>query len=458
MPPLRRLALVEPIGDVGIGGYTHELAEALCGHGVRVDVYSRPDAFALRLPRAYRLLPILGLPSADAAAVLAGPGAPPPAPEPPPPDGSYALEPYFDALDRLEARRRTLASPVTEPTREPAAASNGETSAGSDASPSPVSSMAARRPPSADARGRTRGLVHHLCGAGYDAVWMQWPEFAGFSPGLFRRLSQAVPVVHTAHNVLPHEGGASGARASGEAYRAAQAVVVHSRFSAGALARTFPVAGGKVLPSWHGLYTMFPRAADARERVRARLCVAPGEPLFLCFGGVRPYKNVESVVEALADPRCRDLTLVVAGSEWGYPDLVLGDRLGRTRRLAERHGVRERVRLLPGSFGLRQAAELFEAADAVVLPYAESYGSGVLLLAMSFGKHVVATDAGGMDEYLAEYPSHTLLSGPAPAHVADGLARAAAVLGTPPSPRPARFEWPAVTAELLPLLAGQYGR
>jgi glycosyltransferase involved in cell wall biosynthesis len=70
-----------------------------------------------------------------------------------------------------------------------------------------------------------------------------------------------------------------------------------------------------------------------------------------------------------------------------------------------------------------RTAEILEAADIVLLPYIESFGSGLLLLAMTFGKFIVATQTGGMDEYLARYPRHTLLEGPSSASVADGIAR-----------------------------------
>lgn len=454
--PPRSIALIEPVGDVGIGGYTHELAQALCGHGVRASVFARPDTFALRLPRAYRLLPVLGLPPDQAEAVLRGPGAPQPDAEPPLPAGAFALEPYFDALERLEARRaaarRTASAPSAQSAAVDRAAPETQLPASAD------TGMPARVRTLDEARERTRALVRHLVDGGFDAVWTQWPVLAGHARGFHRLISAAgMPLAHTVHNVFPHERGTGEVAASAAAYRAARALVVHSRWSATALDRAFPGTARRTIGSWHGLYTLFPRAAGARHAVRRRLGVEDGRPLLLSFGPVRPYKNVDAAVAALAGARCRDVVLAVAGSEWGYTDLVLGDRLGRTRRLAASHGVADRVRLLPGAFGLRQAAELFEAADAVVLPYTESYGSGVLLLAMSFGKHVIATRAGGMDEYLAHYAACTLLHGHDPASVADGIARALPRLGDAPAPRPPRFEWPAITAELLPRLGDLLG-
>src|SRR3954447_20313194 len=45
-----------------------------------------------------------------------------------------------------------------------------------------------------------------------------------------------------------------------------------------------------------------------------------------------------------------------------------------------------------------EAADLFAAADAVVLPYRRASQSGVLLLAYGFGRPVVAYPVGGLAE------------------------------------------------------------
>jgi glycosyltransferase involved in cell wall biosynthesis len=425
---IRRVALVEPVGDVGIGGYTHELAEGLEANGVRVTMYSRPDTLLLRFPRTYRLLPVLG-----AHPLATEPAAAPPAPPLAVAEaGRSLLDPYFDLLERRAAAPAPAAAPVAAPVAAPAA-------------PAP-------EPGSPE---RSAELARHIADGGYDLVWTQWPAMRGYGPDFFRALrALELPLAHTVHNVLPHERAPGDVELCGEVYAAADRLVVHSHAAAAALGGTFPETRGRIVPSHHGLYTLFPRAPAVRERVRGRLGVADGETVFLFFGGVRPYKNVDAALEAMADPRADGTRLVVAGWEWGYPDAVAGDRLGRTRRRARELGVADRVTLLPGPFGVPQAAELFEAADSVVLPYVESSGSGVLLLAMTFGKHVLATAAGGMDEYLGGYPMHTLLPGTAPGQVAAGMAEARSTVAGPQRPATiGALEWPAIVRALLPALA-----
>ena len=49
-----------------------------------------------------------------------------------------------------------------------------------------------------------------------------------------------------------------------------------------------------------------------------------------------------------------------------------------------------------------QTASLFERAQVVVCPYTNASQSGVVLTAFAFGCPVVATDAGGLPEYVAD--------------------------------------------------------
>ena len=438
---LRSVAILEPIGDVGIGGYTHELAEGLAAAGVRVDVFCNAGSFALGLPRRHRLFPALGRAVHDPAFAV-----PAPVPELPPDGGADpsvpVLDRYFDVLDRVDAARPAELPPASPAVRPVPVGGEG-------AATTPARHPAGWRSP----RRRALALAKFLKEAGYDAVWTQWASLAGYGDA-FPTACRAVglPRIHTVHNVLPHECAPGDHARHGRWYAGAAALVVHSRAAAAALVREFPATADRVVTSWHGTYSIFPRVPAVRARVRERLRLAEGERAFLCFGAVRPYKNVEGMLHALRDERSANAVLVVAGVEWGYDEMYPGDRLGRTRRLARALGVEHRVRLLPGPLGLRHAGELFEACDVVAVPYLESYGSGVLLTAMTYRRHVLATRAGGMLEYLDRYP-HTPLHGFEPADLADGIARALRDVEAPAAEPDIRWlEWPQVAREMLPLL------
>lgn len=408
-----RIALIEPLGDPGIGTYAHELAEAIAAEGGHVDLYTNGTAFSVpRLARRHRVFPVLGSALVRQRAVLRAPA-------------------FVEAGD--DSWRGTGGATALKPR--------------------PVG------------RRVVRGSYHSLELAwwlrrlDYDLVWTQWPIITeGALSFWFVARALGLPLVHTCHNVLPHERRPGDVGPYRAAYRRSRAIVVHSQTAVESLVRSFPEAAGKTLIAPHGLYTVYGRDPAARERVRRELGVAPGERLVLCFGGIRPYKNIEAVIGALASdlPRFR---LLVAGSEAGYPDSTRADPLGRISRLIEAAGLQKRAHLKVGPFDYVQTAAIFEAADVVALPYLESYGSGALLLAMSFGKHIVATATGGMQEYLQQYPAHEMILGPSADAVRHALRRIEAQLDGAPVPprRPPQYEWRAIVRDLVPQLLERCG-
>ncbi len=370
--PIRSIALINPLGDYGISQYTYELAEGLAAHGVAVDVYasggSRAEDFALA--RHHRYLPVLG---------------------------SFLL------------RQQGALDPTTA------------------ASPAPVGAPA--RPMSPwRAVARTVGLAlelaWHLRRRKYDLVWTQWPTLQA-GGHWFWMIAKALGlrIAHTVHNVLPHEEQPGDRRRCASIYHACDTLFVHSRQALREMEANYPEVMAKTRIMNHGLYTLYARRPEAREATRKRLGIEPGQVALLAFGPIRPYKNIELILAALAAGRPEAAVLVVAGREKGYGDSDPGDPVGRTRRLAEQLGIGDRVRFLERGADFAETTEIFEAADVLVLPYSKSYGSGALLLGMTFGKFIVASRTGGMDEYLRDYPRHEMLDGEKPQQAAAALER-----------------------------------
>ncbi|MCI0689430.1 MAG: glycosyltransferase family 4 protein [Sporichthyaceae bacterium] len=405
------------MSDRGLGTYTHELAEGLAAAGVDVTVYATGRSETMMLPRRHRQLPVLGTVLAKQRALLS-------------------------------ARRGDTAQ---------VAAGAGPTGE--------------YRPAPAAAVGRLRGagwyqaargavlrweLAWHLKQGGYDAVWTEWPIMDGYGVDFWtacRRLG--IRLVHTVHDVTPHEFRPDYERITRAVYRRCHLLVLHSDEALDQLTARFPEVADKAIVAPHGLYNTYPRRPAARADVRRELGVAPDEALVLCFGAVRPFKNYESVVRAFAGHRFPAAVLVVAGTEHGYPGLDPRDSLALTRRLASELGVASAVRLLPGPFDPVRTAEILESADVTMLPYLSGSGSGLLLLCMTFGKYVVATAIGGMAEHLQDYPPHTILAGTGPTEVAQGLTTALERLrsAAPPSPtRPHYLEWPWIARRVLGVL------
>jgi glycosyltransferase involved in cell wall biosynthesis len=403
-----RIALIEPLGDMGIGLYAHELAEGLCDNNCRVDLYTRATTDLTTAPRRYRRLAVLGR--------------------------SLLLEPRMGNLAQ--------APPDLEIVRP-----------------------AARRRPESVERIRRwtlpTDLAVHCWRQKYDLVWTQWPRLFGGTR--FWRIASALglPLVHTVHNVLPHEANARDVDQMRPVYAASRALIVHSEFSRGELLSLYPECASKVVVEAQGLYTTYPDARGRRDAVRERLGVGPDDTVVLAFGWIRAYKNVDALLVAMTDPRMAGTVVVVAGREGGREGhSMAGDPLAATRSRASELGVLPRTRLMPGPFDDDATAELFAAADIVALPYAKSYGSAQVVLAMSLGAYVLATRTGGMDEYLAPYAAHTLLDTSDAPSVAAGMRAAMDRLSVVPREMrtaPLGLTWPMVAARTIRALEAMPG-
>lgn len=415
---MTRIAIIDPLGDPGIGTYTHELASAVHDAGVHVDVFTTEDAWITALPRRHALYPVLGSALAHQA----------------------------------ERLRYPAATPIA---KGPRTERNG------DGSPKHSAATAAQRAGPLRVWFRDTYLNVELAAwlraRGYDAIWTQWPTLPdkGISFWSAAR-ALGLRVIHTAHNVFPHEIAPGDRERSEHVYRRSHKILVHSDMAFASLAREFPFTRGKLIMSRHGLYTTYPAVPGGRSRIRTALGIAVDRTVALFYGGVRPYKNVDAAIAALAQSGNDHFELIVAGHERGYSDTTSTDPLHRTRQLVVRSGVADRVHLLGGPFSYEQTSELFAAADVVLLPYLESWGSGLLCLAMSLGRPVVVTRTGGMEEYVRDYPGAIVLDDPSPSSILASL-RSIRMSPLPAQlARPANLEWPHIVRQLLPkLVSGQ---
>jgi D-inositol-3-phosphate glycosyltransferase len=410
-PHIRSIAIINPVGGFGMIAYCFELAEGLASHHVDVDVYTSDVSPLAELPtvRHHGCFPVLG-------STLF----------------KQKLTPWKRSHDPCPAM---LPHPLAH-------------------EPQPVSLRNSRLWRAARRQFLQLELACHLRRKGYDLIWTQWPDIYGSN---FWRICKilGMTTAHAVHNVLPHEEQPHHMSLCREIYGQADLLFAHSEWAKNELLRLFPEVHKKVLVAPHGMYTVYPRKPEARQRMRRELYIPDDQAVCLICGAIRPYKNIDSLLLALADERCAQIVLIVAGEESGYTDCCSSDGLARTRRIAQQLGIAERVRLIPRFLQTHELAELFEAADMLTLPYLKHYGSGLLLLGMTFGKYIVATDTGGTREYLARYPRHTLLEGTEVPYVVEGLLRGAeavALEGDVVAPEIAELQWSAIARNVLTMI------
>jgi glycosyltransferase involved in cell wall biosynthesis len=229
-------------------------------------------------------------------------------------------------------------------------------------------------------RGRVR-LLH-----------LHWPE-RHFDP---RRLRSAVGfvvrllvaralgyrLVWTVHNAWPHESRTAGTRLARAALVRLATLVVHCEAGRDAVA---PAGrGAHLIP--HGSYVGRYPNVITRAAARARLALPPDARVLLCFGQVRPYKGIATLLDAFARIDDREARLVIAGEPVAGGERALGSvRDARIGVFLER---------VPDA----DVQVFFNAADVVVLPYRAVLTSGAAMLAFSFGRGVVAPRLGCLAE------------------------------------------------------------
>jgi len=206
------------------------------------------------------------------------------------------------------------------------------------------------------------------------AVWLRLVRLLGMR------------LVWTAHNVLPLTPVfADDLRARRRLVAACDLVIAHSQATLDELA-ALGIAPRRSAVIPHGPFT---QTADP-DLVRT-----PGDgphPRRLLFlGKIRPYKGVDTLLEAFAAlPPELDARLTVAG-ECGDQPLA-----AQLTELAGRSPGRVDLRLEWVSD--QDAARLLETADAVVLPYRHITTSGSAVLALGHGRPLVVPDLPGLAE------------------------------------------------------------
>jgi glycosyltransferase involved in cell wall biosynthesis len=229
-----------------------------------------------------------------------------------------------------------------------------------------------------------------------DVVHFQWLTVQPLDVHL---LPRRVPLVLTAHDVLPREPRAGQRRAQRRLYERADAVVVHSEHGARRLRDELGIEPAKIHVIPHGTFAHLAEQ-PLGERVLPPELAAVEKPVVLCFGLIRPYKGIDVLLEAWRGIDDAELWIV------GLPKLDLAPL-----RAAAPPGVR----FVPRFVSDDEIATFFHRAELVVLPYREIDQSGVLATALAFGSPLLLTDIGGFPEVAATGAAELVPAGDAPA-------------------------------------------
>lgn len=215
-----------------------------------------------------------------------------------------------------------------------------------------------------------------------------WTPFHGPALGGVAKRLNAKKIVGLVHNLIPHEARFTDKALTMRYLRHLDEVWVLSeavKEQVLSLRSDIPV---KIHP--HPLYTHFEERLPKKSATE-KLGLDPTIPVFLFFGLVRPYKGLDTLIKAFQHLD-QPAQLVVAGE--AYEDYT------KYTALASDLGISSKVQFHNRYIDDHEIPTFFGAADAVVLPYRRASQSGVTAIALNYELPIIASNVGGLSEYI----------------------------------------------------------
>jgi glycosyltransferase involved in cell wall biosynthesis len=180
----------------------------------------------------------------------------------------------------------------------------------------------------------------------------------------------------------------------------------------------FDIPEGCTFTIPHGNQNMFVTSDVKADNARLRYGLQEDDKVILFFGVIRPSKGLPDLIEAFAMlDRDIDAKLLVVG----YP--TKHANMDEVQHLIKLHDLSDTVLLDPRYIEMEEVGPLLKAASVVVFPYRNATQSGVLHLAYSFGKPVIATSVGGLAEDVKDGETGYLVPPRSPAELAAAIER-----------------------------------
>jgi glycosyltransferase involved in cell wall biosynthesis len=201
------------------------------------------------------------------------------------------------------------------------------------------------------------------------------------------------PVVFTVHNVLDHGHSPLFKAASRWLFKLGDHFIVHTEEGCRQMQTHYAIPADRISVISHGSLDFHVKQQVNRADIRQELNIDPRHKVVLLFGAIRPYKGIETAIEAFSQVLLEvpDSLLIIAGKLW--------QRWEPYQQLIDKHGIAKEVRTFLNYIPSNNVFRYFEAADLVILPYLQfSSQSGVGGTAVSFRKPMIVSAVGGLPD------------------------------------------------------------
>lgn len=228
-----------------------------------------------------------------------------------------------------------------------------------------------------------------------DYIVMQWWH-PYFSPCyiMLSKLLKKIPIIFVCHNVFPHERFPMDRFLTKCVLKKGSGFITHSKPDAEDLKSivSCPNFVTTALPTFNSFKIKDMSRAEAREL----LGIPEDRKLLLFFGFVREYKGLKHIIRAMPEIVRSDsnIHLMTVGEFGGDKDEYM--------TLIRSCGAENSITVVDGYIPDKEIEKYFAACDLVVLPYESATQSGIVQIAYSFEKPVIATNVGGLPEVVID--------------------------------------------------------
>ena len=206
-----------------------------------------------------------------------------------------------------------------------------------------------------------------------------WAPAYTFLSHKFRRVG--IPISFLIHNVLPHEQKPWDRVLAKTALSQGAGFIVQTEHEANRLKDLIP--GANMVICSHPVYSMFSDTQLTKIDAKNLLGISPDQKVLLFFGIVRPYKGLDTLINALAHLHAKGVKpyMIVAGEFWQDKSSLLN--------LIEDANIAKQILIEDQYVVDQEIPKYFSAADIFVAPYRKGTQSGAVKLALGFRLPVV---------------------------------------------------------------------
>lgn len=230
-----------------------------------------------------------------------------------------------------------------------------------------------------------------------------------------------IKLAHTVHDVTPLNRNKLDHFFSLLVYKKADILFVHSNSNKIDLAQQIKLGEEKIKVVPHGDFdTFIPDQIITKSEARKLFGLSEQQNVLLFFGAIKEYKGLDILLNSLflTSNKIDNIAVIIAG--------MTGDAESKEIVFKSKDIISKLPKEITFIFHDKfipdaEVAKYFIASDVVVLPYRRISHSGVLHVAYSFGRPVIATNVGDFKEAIEDGKSGFVLSSNSPENLSEKI-------------------------------------